>query len=224
MKKRLISFLLILFLSSTAYAALEDYTTYTEVDEQDDITITDEVNITFDTMRNDADSYVYKDYGIAHFGDFEHDVKSVFTAFSGQGRVGIWAVANALNGYSDLRFDDDDGISVALQEPFGGTENYILANHADNDNDVSVDVGDTGTDYHTITRSGTTCTDAIYSDEERLTLIDTIAITCSADTYRYIYALLGSAIDTTDAGNRTGTIEDLDLNEATFTPRIINYN
>ena len=220
LKKRLLSFLLILFLSSTAYAAFEDFTTFTEVDEQDDITITDEVTITVSSMRRDADSYVYKDYGADHFGDFSHSVKSVISANTA-GMFSFWGAANTIDDFDGLDATED-GIASYHNELITSTEIITIEDLVNDSTDSTGDIN-LGTWYMTISRSGTTLTNEIYSDEAKTTLVDTIAVTCGTTTFRYLYAVIGKGSGVS-ASNATGTVEDLDLNEAIFTPRIINYN
>lgn len=54
----------------------EDFTTYTEVDEDSDITVTPS-KCDVDTLRRDALSYVRDDNGAAHFGDIEHSCTTI---------------------------------------------------------------------------------------------------------------------------------------------------
>ena len=62
----IIAFLTILAI--TAYAATEDFTTYTEVDPTNDITVTSS-SISFTGLPRNADAYVYTDKGINHFDE-----------------------------------------------------------------------------------------------------------------------------------------------------------
>jgi len=93
--------------------ATVDFTTYTTVDADSDLTVTSS-KIDVDTMRNDALSYVIKDYGAGYFGNFVHRFKFTFTeATEGtdpDGALGIWAITSGLN-YSTVAMGAaDDGI------------------------------------------------------------------------------------------------------------------
>ncbi len=95
----------------------EDFTTYTEVDEQNDITIT-QYKIEWDSMRRDADSYVYKDMGVNYFADFEHYINVNITdveAGDADNRLllNFWIVSTLFGDLDSIDADDYIGVGIA---------------------------------------------------------------------------------------------------------------
>jgi hypothetical protein len=80
--------------------ASENFTTYTEVDPNTDITLTAS-QCSFDTLLIEADAWVYSDKGVNHFdGDFEHliDVQATSQA-GGYGRANVWSITNSITDF-----------------------------------------------------------------------------------------------------------------------------
>ena len=193
--------------------AVENFTTYTEVDEGGDITVTAS-KCDVDTMRRDALSYVRKDMGAGHFGDFEHLVTCRMTAAAQDGQANIWGMSNGSNTDAALA-TNNDGMRVCFYQ---GAVNYvlILADWVNAVGDPSVPLV-LGTIYYlTIRRSGTDLTCEIYDDSDRTNLIDTLAVACSVTTFRYIFGLMSEDLD--DSGDATITCysENLELKEGIY--------
>jgi len=144
---------------TTAPPAYEDFTTYTEVDEDNDITVyTNEIDV--DTMRRDAVSYVHKDFGASHFGDFEIQFEATCSAASGIGAsVNFFGLTNSSFTHEDA-VQNNEGILV----------------HS-------------STFYFTLTRSGSTVNLKIYSDAARTNLLDILTVSDST-AYRYLSAVM----------------------------------
>ena len=80
--------------------AFENLLTFTEVDSAGDLTV-DSTSVVVDTMRIDADSYVYKDFAIGYFGDFEIDFEVEITSIDISGQELVWSVSNSPRTWRD---------------------------------------------------------------------------------------------------------------------------
>ena len=97
--------------------AVEDFTTYTEVDPNSHITITDANTIDFAALDQDETAYVYRDLGAAFFdGDFEHLIAAQVTAQNSSAITNVWAMTNSLNDWQSIKDAD------VLMIPIGGKE------------------------------------------------------------------------------------------------------
>ena len=185
----------------------EDFTTYTEVDEDGDLTVT-ATRITVDAMRFDAVSYVRDSKGSGHFGDFEHLVALCFGAFDSPSFIGGWAVTSGQSTLQDM-LDNDDGIAMWFWRNAAGQHRIATRDCTNDDNDFWDCSAD---DYWlTIERAGTTFTCKIYSDASRTTLEDTLSHSCGTDTYQYVFGCYSR--DATGSGEAGGYIEYIDLQE-----------
>lgn len=198
----------LLLITSLCFGAIEDFTTYTEVDENTDLAvISDTVTITSAQTRQ-VTFRVTDDKGAGHFGEFEHLVKHVSTTVEIHHICGIWNVTNTLG---DLYAQDTagDGLAVYSHTNIANISMWDFSND-------NIDVYDSIEDephWHTIERSSTTLTDKIYSDESRTDLLDTLSITCETGTKRYISVASSYDHNLGTAYLYSGTVEDLDLQE-----------
>jgi len=194
--------------------ALEDFTTYTEVDPNSDITIiANEIDV--DTMRRDVEAGVYKDDGISYFGDLTHLFDSSWDAADNQGLVGVWGLSNGPYRTIQEMGDADEGLVVSYYNNSGNFQVYLI--------DYGVWPDPAGVDYHDfggappglyyyeISRSGTAATLNIYSDAERTVLVDTLSIICALTVYRYLHAVLSQDNDVDPAATITVTVKNLDI-------------
>jgi len=191
----------------------EDYTTYDETDQNGDVTVA-ENTLTVSALRRDANTWVSYDHGAGHFDDFEHLVEFECTGSSGSGAaVNPWAVANTEGDYVDV-LGSNDALCLTWIES-GGSYLIRIYDTADNSND-SWSGAALSTDYYvTIERSDTTLTAYIRTGSHSGTLQDTISTSVNgATTYRYGYALQGFDSGTNGTSNWSGTISNLDLQEA----------
>lgn len=192
--------------------AIEDFTTYEEVDPASDLTI--ETNkITYDSVRNDELCYVRKDMGVDHFGDFEHQVDVTVTAtpVSG-GYFAVWGLSQAatsIHGMSGAA----EGLTVfhlrRLDIGWIYIKDYSNANY-----EVYKSISPYTTYYLTIKRVGTVGTLQIYSDSARTDLLATLTITTTTLKYRYVFAVMSYG-NPTYYPDRTsyGYVEKLNLQE-----------
>lgn len=191
--------------------ALEDFTTYTEVDGQNKLTVATNTITWTDLYDNAEDAHVYKDYGAGHFGDFEHLVSCDYTSHNAGAYVFGWVVANEIrNPYPDYT----DSIYLRLYNRDPPTDMIHLVSR-----EGGVVVGSDGHTlaspgarlYHTIERAAAVATCKIYSDAARTNLLDTLSITCTEITFRYVYGFAN--LESGDGRYYSGHVYDLDLQE-----------
>ena len=200
----------------------EDFTTYIENNGDIDKTAT---TCTFTTMRRDANAYLYKDYGVGHFGNFEHLFTFRLTgAEAGDLNNRHWCRIHSLtDGIGAVDDNDNDILEVVLvQFQDADDETYFELRQKEDgilvDLDTSAHFYGTGVNrYMTIKRIGTTCTLKIYSNAARTDLIETLSITCNATTYRYLHAVRSEKKSTDPADHVSGFVRDLDLQEVSPT-------
>jgi len=175
--------------------AIEDFTTYTEVDSGGDITVTAS-KIDVSSMQKQATSYVYKDYGAGYFDtSLEHDVDITIASASAGAWGGYWAVNNTAE--TMVQMDTNNrGIAGFLYRFTGAPLNYGLYIRAfDNANDsdnMQIGLAVPYERYLTIKRIGTTVTVDIYTDASRTTKEDTITCTSSANNYSKIFGCVSN--------------------------------
>jgi|GEM_PF-1428486 len=200
--------------------AVEDFTTYTEVDPNSHITVTAS-RVAYAGLSTSEDAYVYKDKGVDHFaGDYEHLATVLIDAVTGDGLVFNWVLANLINdmkGIADAAGDyngaatrytnSDTSYKVSLYERVGASaysDVYVGAVDTIYYLKIKRDegVGTYGTLY---------C--YIYSDAARTNLLDTLTLTLhEKEDFRYIYAC--NSYNNASGFTITGYTENLDLQEA----------
>lgn len=191
--------------------ALEDFTTYTEVDGQACLTVI-AAKITALQIRNsNTDSYVYKDKGAAHFGNFEH-LHSGENYDSGTTDNGayclVWGISDTVNDFANWA----NGIFLYYSLDPGINKHWLREREANAWGDLDGYAGTRFTRYwYTTKRAGTTLTCKIYTDAARTVLVDTLTITCINTTLRYMYAI--SSLANTDTDDMNVYSYDLDLQE-----------
>ena len=167
------------------HAALEDFTTWTEVDNLSKITVT-KTNITwaYKLNINATDSSVWYDYGAGNFGEFEHQ----FGAMAGV--VQSWAPGNPVYCLGNVSqatnaalLADNEGIGV-LARSEGGSYKLKLWQYSDDDSDTFAATR-YATHYFTLIRDDSAVTAYVYAEEARTTLSDTLTVTFASTTYRY---------------------------------------
>ena len=200
----------------------ENFTTFTEVDPDAEISVAASV-ITFTALDRNNDAYVYKDAGAAHFsGNFTHNVDINFSSVGSSSLTYVWALTNTVDDYKGI--DDASGDALSLRV-YGnlGTPKLILAQlNSGTEGSDSYNSFALSTDYYiTITRDmgvGTygTLYAYIYSDAGRTIPIDTLIETLAADVdFRYVFGLLNYNSSNSGATyEATGTVSNLDLTEA----------
>jgi hypothetical protein len=196
----------------------EDFTTYTEVDIAADRIQKTANHVDHYSKRNET-TYLYKDYGADHFGDFTHKIKAKAQAADTASLGHAWLLANHLGDRKALEdanrtlvtlyfYKSSTDLGVYLRERYGSTSYHD---------------GNTGgfglTDwvYAKIVKSGTSLTAYLYSDSSYSTLVDTLVLTLHANhTFKYLYGC-----DTYNSGSVEGMtvdIENFDIGEVTYVP------
>lgn len=197
---------------------LQDFTGFTETDSGGDITITNANTITIDSMARDANSYVYKDCGAGHFGDFTHLLhiyKGTFTDPAGS--LLWWAVTNATTQTQADLSTAANGMGLTAYA--SSSQMVTLQDYSDGTNDQYQ--GDANGDrYLTVSRASTTGQCLIYTDAARTTLVDTVSLTVPTTTFRYL--AVACSRDAAGTGDASGVIYDLDLQEAAAGPSLTN--
>lgn len=190
---------------------VEDFETYTKVDEDGDITVTS-TKIDVDTMRGDALSYVRRDKLTANIVDFEHKVKATYTSASADIAIMcLWGLSYTPSNTQKQQDDNNEGMNLRVARLGVYNGRWAVQDYNGNGSDFG-DIG-AGTFWCVIKRSGITFTCKMYSDEYGGALTDTLTFTCSTDAYRYIYGLMSSEGVAHAADTITGYIENLDLQE-----------
>jgi hypothetical protein len=166
----------------------EDLTTFTEVDEDSDITVT-ATKCSFDTLRTGAVSYVYKDYTIDYFGDVVIDFEVKIDSGLMTTECVLFGLSNTVGTFKDMS-DANDGLIVWARIDFDITLFFRIQDFNTDNVDTYWDLGDSSDLlYCRFERSGEVATCKFYSDSERTTLIDTVTIACETGTKRYLYVL-----------------------------------
>ncbi len=201
--------------------ANEDFTTYTEVDPEADISKTASTT-SLTSISESANSYVYKDFGVNHFsGDLIHEFEFQTSNEVGATWAGtFYALENFLgtgpgsvsNGGDAFRFfkNGNEALYIYLQE------NGSISS------DNTIALAQAVTYFITVVRndSGGANNTGLYTVYIRTgshtgTLVDTLTVTSAAgeqNDFRYMYSyqrIQASGSDTSD-----GFIQNLNLNEA----------
>ena len=103
--------------------ALEDFTTYTEVDTANDrIQLVGTSHIDFVSSRNAEETYLYKDYGADHFGDFTHKVDA--SCASGTWVGWVWGLSNTADEILDTSLYIGVYMRYSTAAPYGRRLSY----------------------------------------------------------------------------------------------------
>ena len=189
--------------------AVGEFTTYTEVDPNGDITINSDTLITVDTMRRDVVAGVYKDYGAGRFtGDFEFQWHWLCNASNGANAMS--AIFSLSEGYYLTKTDKEnanDGLVVTYKAGGG----IAIADYENDSTDsYSIVSGPPKERWFTLTRSGTTVQLFIYLDSGRTSLQDTLTISqSSAHAYRYLYPVTSVELGTYGTSTINSIVSDL---------------
>lgn len=188
----------------------EDFTTFTKVDPGGYFTVEDH-RITATDMLRSVESYVKKDYGVNHFGDFEHLQLGTLTVTEDDSFLVLWILASnsATNVFADC-IVTNEAIAIWFQRAVDAVS-FRMQEFLNDDIDVYAGLEPPLTFYITTKRAGTAGTVKIYSDAARSNLLDTLAIDAPSTKYQYLIAMASRKSGTTE--KVTGTSENLDLQE-----------
>lgn len=202
-----------------------DFLDYIEVDSANDITVLAK-KIDWVTMRRDADAYVYRDYGVDHFGDFEHNFTLVFTDIEAGGAVSrdvmdVYRIGNGYGSMTDYHVMNsnylrllvkqttsvDDKFNLRLHQVTGGVSDFA-------DNSAIYNVR---TLYVSVIRVGSDVDCYLYSDSDRNNLLEVLTSGASGSNtaYRYLQPITSRDQGTDPADHSTGYVEwDFDFGYA----------
>ena len=188
----------------------ENFSTYTEVDEGDDITVTSS-KVQWVNMNRNVTSYVYKDFGAGHFGDLTHDITVQFNSSNNIAHFLWWGLGNKIDDLSG--FWSTGGVESLMCSGYQNSGTYVFyARSGSGFGTDNCNISANTPYYCTVTRAGTTMTVEIYTDAEKTSLFDTLSITCTATTLRYLYACMSND-SALAGGNAYGFSQNFDLQE-----------
>lgn len=169
-----------------------DFTTWTETDDSGDLTVASSL-ITISTMRRDAVSRVHRDFGADYFANFEIQIETQVTAEEITGACGVFAISSAVGSLNDLIVSNS---GVVIQWYYNSLFDWrlYLTDYIVGGDPYAYKSWLTtrpGKKYLTLIRSGTSWSLKIYSDSGRTTLEDTLSITGTALSLRYLECAIG---------------------------------
>lgn len=172
-------------------SAYEDFTTFTEVDIAADRIQKSANHVDYCGYR-DEETYLYKDYGVAHFGNFTHKIKmKKVTGGNIYDHISSWMLANDLDDQKGLKTNnktyimlilraEPSSLSMFVRECRSGT-NYT----SDTWTSAALDTWY----YVKIVKSSTSLNCYVYSDSNYSTLVHSFnTLTLGGNwTFRYLY-------------------------------------
>lgn len=224
----LLSFSALVLLVSPVFGATEDFTSYTEVDPQSAITLSED-DITFSSLNNDNNSYVYYDYGADYFGNISQRFNFQISDHTGNHNTVIWGLTNSVS----VAYPQYDTSECIMLSELDGTHIRVwLAstynNQSDGDHiDHQDDICEYGETYYVqVVRSIDGTLSASFYSDNYITLIETMSVDLygSPDNWRYLQML--STYDLGEAGvSATGVVSDLDLDADVpdLSPIVVTY-
>jgi len=205
----------------------EDFTTYTEADPGDDLTVT-ATKVTAVNVLDDTDSWVYDDKGVDHFdGDFEFlfDWKVNYEDTDSKSR--ICALSNQIDQWNDIDSENDSALGIYVTSSNGNPVWYACELDSGAQYFLGASYYSNATQYYckfkrdeSVGTYGTLYT-YFYTDSDRTSLHSSGsgALHTSKKDYRYISVYLPSGHD-----NKPFSFEfaNLDLQEPVATNMQIN--
>ena len=203
--------LIVLLWQSVCFGVTEDLTTYTEVDEGSDLTVTS-TKVDISTIQMNRLSYVRRDMGSVCIGDFDIDFTCRITTDLSGTSWRCLALSDTTSTSRTTMDSNNTGIAFDYNRYFAGPQ-WRLRDEENSQSDVTANFAAPQTRYMTVARTGTALTAQIYTDSGRTTLEDTLSLTSGTDTYQYLYAFMNHNDDTFFPTNATsGFTENFELN------------
>lgn len=204
--------------------ALEDFTTYTEVDTGNDRIQKTANHIDHLAYRNES-TYLHKDYGAGHFGDFVHFIDVKCSMDQAYLHPSIWAVTNDNSSDLQTMYNANEGFLTVIFYKDGSYQYLLLREYKINVGGVTQDSWTavlTNTQYYLrIERSGDTLTCGIWTNSTDRDNNDTgadsykaglsITLVSAVTTYQHLYAV--SSFNTGHTYYGSTDVDNLDLNE-----------
>lgn len=200
--------------------AYEDFTTYDETDEGDNVTVAQN-KVSWEDLARDETSHVSSDKGVNHFGgDFEHLFECQYSGANGWEIHSYWAIANVQQNMKEI--DDAGGDYQAFTNANEEFKLKVIENGGTSDDTWADPVSGT-TYYITLARDddGGANNTGQLTAEIRITshsgeLKATLTVDCAAgeqNDFRYVFGLM-SYDDGEGSAWADGYTENLDLQEA----------
>lgn len=199
--------------------AYEDFTIYTEVDvPANHIQLVGTNHIDFEAHR-DEDCYLYKDYGVDYFTDFEHwvDVRIVSGSANYVGNY-VWALAHVIDDMKGIRDANEEALGIQFYYNTVVDVSLVLVElEGGNYHEDTILISLNTWYYLKIIKSGVSLTCEICSTEAKRIIggavdIGTLSLTLVAShSHRYVYGCntYNSATDRYTVND----VENLDLFE-----------
>lgn len=203
--------------------AVEDFTTYTEVDPNSKVApLSTEIQVR--ALQKNQIAYVYDDKGVDHFdGDFEHLITIVpISGDTGNALSLTWVLSNYVGTQQDHADTSQSYLYVQHNNNHSTNERRIVLGEVDSGSATaeSYVFVPLDTKYLKIVRDEAVGTYGtlycyIYSDAERTTLITTLSVTLNSSKkdFRYLYGVM-SREHATETFDIDFDVENLDIQEA----------
>ena len=159
---------------------------YTVHDTNSDFTIGD-YKLDVSSMRRDSDGYVYKDFGVDYFADFEIHFEMNITSVATEAMWMIFCLSNTIGDYQD-QLDSSDGIMWEFFYTAGRPWTYFKSKGSTVGTYWAIGVNYEnayGPYYIIAKRRGDQFTVEIYTDSARTTLYSSKTETVTTDKMRY---------------------------------------
>ncbi len=203
--------------------AIENFTTYTEVDLSGVLTVTSPKVVAVNCTR-DIDAYVYKDFGVNYFNGFSVDFEVYQDNLTGSGGsvIAPGFTVSAVGDYTDFGFwDIAVNVNQVVTRRITLRRGYLQA--AD-----YFEISDDTLYYCTLERltNSDTVTVKIYDDSGRTNLLDTLSVSGFgiARRWRYCY---GFTSNNAGLGGRRwdGYVQNMEITITTppFIPKIMMF-
>lgn len=190
----------------------EDFTTFTEVDIAADRIQKTANHIDHYSIRNE-ETYLYKDYGVAHFGNFTHKIKVKAVSPTVGCIASVWMLANDLGDTKTLKDNGNTYIQIIFYRSAAFfymylREAYDHSIYSSNAMGYSFDTWY----YPRIVKSGTSIHAYIYTNSDYTVLKHDLSLTLHANhTLRYLYGC--NTHNDGDSANANVDVENFDLGE-----------
>lgn len=208
--------------------AYENFTTYTEFDEDSDITVDSATKVSWDTFNSRrSEAYLYKDKGVNHFsGDFIHKFEAYFSRADEFCQAAFWMISNTAGDFQSLLESGGDGVLFAHQNDTENLDIYLVENGAVPTQDSWASPGPQLSTLYFIeivrdddggANNTGRYTVYIRTGSHAGALQDTLTIDCSAgeqNDFRYIFGMAGRHDSSINNGTSTGYTQNLDIGEA----------
>ena len=200
----------------------EDFTTFTEVDPTDKITVESPTKVSFTNMTRADACYLYKDYGEGHFGNFEITCKITVQSCTTTGEAPHCKVIML-----------SDGIGNDIEDVSNYVDCLITGSKTENnkfDLELYKVVGGVATNldgmaegypftapktfYIRLKRDGGTLTMEVYNDEAMTDLVGSVSGDVSDVPSSFRYLEVAVSRNSTGTDSLSGSIENLRIVKA----------